>query len=77
MNDYTVLLLRPDYMADEFGKDTYLAHVMADGAEQARAFGQIEAWDADNKSDNDADPSDHQDYHVLFVALGHHENLSL
>lgn len=26
MNNYTVLL-RPDYIADEFGKDTYLAHV--------------------------------------------------
>jgi hypothetical protein len=25
MNPYTVLLLRPDYIADEFGKDTYMA----------------------------------------------------
>ena len=77
MNKYTVLLLRPDYMADEFGKDTYLAHVMADGAEQAQVLAQVAAWIANNEDNDDADPADQLDYHVLFVALGHHENLSL
>ena len=47
MNNYTVLLLRPDYIADEFGKDTYLAHVVANGAAEAQKLAQAEAWDSD------------------------------
>lgn len=29
MKPYTVLLLRPDYIAEPYGQDTYLAHVNA------------------------------------------------
>ena len=29
MKKFTVLLLRPDHVADGFGRDTYLAHVKA------------------------------------------------
>lgn len=78
LHKYTVLLLRPDYVASEFGKDTYLAHVVAaGGVAQAQAFGQIEAWGSDNETDDDADPANHGDYHVLFVALGHLTDLSV
>ena len=30
MRPYTVLLLRPDYIAEPYGQDTYMAHVFAD-----------------------------------------------
>lgn len=32
MNNYTVLLLRPDYVASQLDPSTYLAHVVANGA---------------------------------------------
>lgn len=79
MNNYTVLLLRPDYIADEFGKDTYLAHVVANGPALAAEKAQMEAWVTDNggpdeiENDADGEPSD---YCVLFATLGHHENLT-
>lgn len=69
---YTVLLLRPDYIADEFGKDTYMAHVEASGVDRAIRTAQFEAVLADEHSldPGDEDWVDHTDYHVLFV--GHH-----
>lgn len=76
MNNYTVLLLRPDYIANEFGKDTYLAHVSANGAELAQLAAQVEARDADLPPGAEDWPNP-ADYHVLFVALGHHEDLSV
>ena len=79
MNNYTVLLLRPDYIADEFGKDTYLAHVVANGAAEAQKLAQAEAWDSDQ--DEDAEDEDDlsgnpDDYHVLFCTMGHLRDLS-
>ena len=76
MNNYTVLLLRPDYIASEFGKDTYLAHVVANGVKEAQEKAQSDALDADHYPD--ADPwNDPNDYHVLFVAIGHLQDLSI
>jgi hypothetical protein len=76
MNNYTVLLLRPDYIASEFGKDTYLAHVVANGVEEAQRLAQLTARDSDRAPDDD--PWDNPaDYHVLFTALGHLEDLSV
>ena len=72
MNNYTVLLLRPDYVADEFGKDTCLAHVVANGAEEAQKMAQLKY--AMDERDAGNQP---EDYHVLFVALGHHQDLSI
>jgi len=34
-DDWTVLLLRPDYDADTYGQDTFMTHVQADSAEEA------------------------------------------
>jgi hypothetical protein len=78
VNNYTVLLLRPDYIADEFGKDTYLAHVVADGVDEAIKLGQREAWDVDQPPDVEDDVRDYivlEDYHVLLVCIGHLEDL--
>ena len=76
MNNYTVLLLRPDYIAAQFGEDTYLAHVIANGPEAAMETGQDEARDAD-KEDDDQPLGDPTDYAVLFVCLGHQQDLTV
>jgi hypothetical protein len=66
---YTVILLLPDYVADVFGQDTYLAHVDAPNAPRAVALGQHEACAADG---NDVVT----DYYPLAVFAGHLDDLS-
>jgi len=78
MNNYTVLLLRPD---DCSSNNTYLAHVAACGVSLAIEKAQMEAWVADNGGpDDDTDPEDVSgdplDYMALFVCLGHVEDLN-
>ncbi len=77
MNNYTVLLLRPDYIAAEFGHDTYLAHMQATSVEIACKLAQMDAFETDVAQDDRADFGDDasDDYHVLFVCLGHQEDL--
>lgn len=70
---YTVLLLRPDYVANNYGQDTYLAYVDASTVEAAEQAAQVEARMADlppdTRDDKDVDGSP-MDYHVLFVTEG-------
>lgn len=66
---YTVLLLRPDYVADVFGQDTYLAYADAPNASRAIALGQHEACAADGGDDSLA-------YYPLAVFAGHLDDLS-
>lgn len=70
MNSYTVLLLRPDYMAATFGQDTFLAHVVANGPADAVHIAQFRAVVADGSG------TDPIDYVPLFVCLGHQRNLA-
>lgn len=72
MKPYTVLLLRPDYIADNYGQDTYLAHVNANNPDEAVTAAQVEAYNADGG--DDADES-WEDYHPLIVVDGHHADL--
>ena len=65
---YTVLLLRPDYIASDYGQDTYLAWVEADDVAEAQVLAQLEAAEADREKE----PSD---YYTLFVAAGHLNDL--
>lgn len=78
MNPYSVLLLRPDNVADTFGHDTYLAHVDACSVPLAVEKAQMEAWVADNGGPDNVpdDAGDPDDYHVLFVCRGHQEDIS-
>lgn len=73
MNKYTVLLLRPDYIADPYGQDTYLAHVEALSVVSAQEMAQREAYQTDGFFDDvDHDPvSTCADYSVLAVFEGH------
>jgi hypothetical protein len=70
MKKYTVLLLRPDYMADDFGTDTYLAQVVADSAKDAVLAAQAGA----SKTDDSAlSPTD---YHPLITIEGWHDDIT-
>lgn len=74
MKQYTVLLLRPDYIADDYGQDTYLAHVEAFDVLTAQETAQREAYQTDgffdDGDDHDPGPSC-ADYLVLTVFEGH------
>jgi hypothetical protein len=63
---FTVLLLRPDYAADTYGHDTYLAYVDADTVEEAITFA---------RADLESEVEVPDDLHVLLVARGHIEDV--
>lgn len=65
---YTVLLLRPDTIANPFGQDTFLAHVEAEDVELAVEAAQADAAEADGLDDSTS-------YHPLLVIAGHHSDL--
>lgn len=69
---YTVLLLRPDYVADDYGQDTYQAWVEAESVTEAIRKAQLEVVIVD-------DPDDRfnfaADYFVLAVYLGHQADI--
>lgn len=72
MTPYTVLLLRPDYMTDNYSQDTYQAWVLAaDVAAAIRA-----AQEGANASDTAGveEPGSPEDYFALAVYEGHHYN---
>lgn len=69
MNDYTVLLLRPDDIADVFGQDTIQCWVSAEDVDQARARARVDA--ASRGPDDDP-----LNYFVLGIYQGHLEDLN-
>jgi|GEM_PF-1400609 len=71
---YTVLLLYPDYMASDFGHETYLAWVEAPDAGKAIRVAQEEVMQSsDSESDTERDPDD---FHCLACFKGHHNDYS-
>jgi hypothetical protein len=67
---YTVLLLRPDYIASEFGKDTFLEFVEANDPKHAVSLARDEAKTADGWDPGDESWADPEDYHVLLICGG-------
>lgn len=67
MNDYTVVLLFPDYLADDYGKDTYTALVTASDIKHAVEVAQREAFDSNKDSE------DPEDFALVLMFQGHHE----
>lgn len=65
---YTVLVLRPDYMATNYGQDTFLAHVEAAGPAQAQRIARREAAAADRSEVSS------EDYYTLLLIEGHHDD---
>jgi hypothetical protein len=70
MKKYTVLLLRPDHVADGFGPDTYLAQVEADSADGAVLAAQKEVTEMDEL---DLSPTD---YHPLITIEGWRDDIT-
>ena len=69
MNKYTVLLLRPDYIAEDYGLDTYTAHVTADNVASAVVQAQNEVFVLDHREANNP-----QDYACIGLFDGHQIN---
>ena len=66
LDKWSVLLLRPDYAACEFGQDTILMHVEAGCAEEAIATAQCNATSIDRE-----EPENSDDYYPLLTVRGH------
>ena len=64
---YTVLLLYPDTVAQQYGEETYLTWVQEDDIKTAIQSAQIEA-----STDFDLSPLD---FLPLFACYGHHQDL--
>lgn len=77
MKKYTVLLKRPDYIADE--EDTYLDHVEADNVPEAQKLAQMNAFEEDVAQEDRQDYNDDvtDDYRVLAVFVGHINDLKV
>jgi hypothetical protein len=71
MTTYTVLLQRPDYIADNYGLDTYMTHVEATTPEDAVNAARYAAIRADAE-----DSEACADYAVLLVIAGKHADLN-
>jgi predicted alpha/beta superfamily hydrolase len=69
MSKYTVLLLRPDYLADCYGLDTYTAHVTASNVASAVVQAQTEVFVLDHREANNP-----QDYACIGLFDGHQIN---
>ena len=75
---FTVLLLKPDYVADPFGQDTYTARVCIDedDIEKACRAAQLEAM-AQHAPKEDDLLGELDDYHPLFMCRGYIANLAV
>lgn len=74
---YTVLLLYPDYIANNYGQDTYLACVEAPNVELAVGLAQDMAAAASKTPGNkDEDEHDPDDFYPLLTIAGHHDDLT-
>ncbi len=73
--DYSVLLLYPDSLSQNYGEETYYAHVKAASPAEAVKAAQKEAAEA-----NAEDAEDEEEYAESFLPLlcieGHHESFS-
>lgn len=70
LRSWTVLLLYPDYLAENYGEETYLTWVNATSAADAEKFAREEVV-----LTNNFDADDAENFAVLFVTLGMHPNL--
>lgn len=74
MKEFTVILLRPDYLADEgiggYGQDVYVGQVSAEAPAEAVNKAQAEAYALDDSYARE--PNDPDDYAPLAVFEGHH-----
>jgi hypothetical protein len=69
---YTVILLYPDFLSDNYGEETYVAWVEAESPEEAVKLGQKQVLNAN------ANPEGCRaiDFYPIFACEGHHRDLS-
>jgi hypothetical protein len=70
MNEYTIIMLYPDYIASQFG-ESYLAHVKAESVEAAIVIAQNEAAQVDELHTIGVP----EDFAVIFACSGHINDL--
>ena len=71
MKKYSVLLLYPDYVASNYGEETYYDFVEAKSPRDAVIVAQVAAC-----LHNELDPKEqHDDFAALLVIEGHHMGL--
>jgi len=79
MKKYSVLLLYPDYIAEEYGKETFYAFVEAESSLAAIKAAQQMAADAnevyfEEDTEGNNDPAD---FSALLCIEGHHYGLEI
>ena len=72
---FTVILVRPDYMADDYGKDTVVCYVEAEDYDAKKAVEQAkrELWEQDNSGPDGQQQSNvgaPEDYHCVAAFVG-------
>lgn len=75
MNKYTVILLYPDYLADNYGQDIYTDHVEAGSPAEAQAVTQRQL--ARQHAESDEEDTYPEDFYPLAVFEGHHDNIAV
>ena len=73
MKPFTVLLLYPDYIAETFGHETYLAFVEATDVVHAIEAAQRRATRVNL---DEISPENFADFYPVYVAAGHHYDLN-
>jgi hypothetical protein len=73
MNHYTVVLMYPDYLTDNFGQETYSTSVRAWDVAGAITEAQLEAASANNMEPDD---EGYEDFHPVAVFEGEISNLA-
>lgn len=71
---FSVLLLRPDYVSGGVEVDTFFAHVDALTVELAQSVAQAQAAEADAEEDFNPNPAD---YIVLLAVPGHVQDVKV
>ncbi|HJW82452.1 MAG TPA: hypothetical protein VJ396_09430 [Acidiferrobacterales bacterium] len=72
MPKFSVLLLYPDYLANQYGEETFFAHVVADNKAAAIQVAQVIA--EGGVANDGAKP---EDFLPLLVLAGHHDDLGV
>ncbi len=73
---YTVILLRADYMTDNYGQDTYMAHIEAPSAKDAVRLARQEVIaDYLDGTEPEGMACEPEDLYVIAVFKGKHDDL--
>jgi hypothetical protein len=73
MKQYTVVLIYPDYAANQYGEEFWTTQVHADDVPSAQLQAQLEAMEANEYDTEDSDPND---WAPVFVCEGWVDNIA-